>query len=288
MASRGAAREGAGVSERDTPASSEGILASIVARKRDEVRRLVPREPTDAVGPRRNVASSLRRAMGQPLRLIAENKRRSPSAGPLSTKLETAERVVRYAEAGAAMVSVLCDAPFFDGSWNDVLLARRALVARGHHIPLLAKEFILDERQLREARACGADAVLLIARIVDAPTLRALLAAASDLGLESLVEVATEVELGWAVDAGATIIGVNARDLDRLVMDPERAARVLEAIPASSVAVYLSGVKGPDDVLRIAKTRADAALIGETLMRQDEPEALLGTLVATAAARTET
>lgn len=261
-----------------------GVLASIVEAKKREVHGLKHRTCYARVpeGPRRNVATSLRRAAGQPLHLIAENKPKSPSAGVLSTVLSTAGRVVAYAKSGAAMVSVLCDAEFFGGSWDDVVDARRALAASGSSIPVLAKEFIVDERQLREASACGADAVLLIARILDREKLREMYVQAGSLGLESLVEVATEEELEWAIAAGATIIGVNARDLDTLVMDPDRAARVLEAIPDGAIPLYLSGVKGPEDVRRIAKTRAHAALVGEALMREDDPHALLASMIAAA------
>lgn len=261
-----------------------GVLDAIVAAKELEVEALV-RTPAAARGshvPRRNMASSLRRRGGEPLRLIAENKRRSPSAGALSVALSTPERVARYAGSGAAMVSVLCDAEFFGGSWNDVALARDALASIGSSIPVLAKEFILHERQLSEARACGADAVLLIARISGKKALGALHERAAALGLESLVEVVTEEELAWALDAGAEVVGVNARDLDTLVIDAERAARVLEAIPPACIPVYLSGLKRPGDVARIASTRAHAALVGESLMREDDPRALLTALVAAA------
>lgn len=261
-----------------------GVLQSIVDSKRAEVHRLRHRTCYTRVpgGPRKNVAASLRRADGEPLRLIAENKRKSPSAGALSTALGTGARAVRYAESGASMVSILCDEPFFGGSWDDVVEARSALVAAGYDIPVLAKEFVIDERQLREATACGADAVLLIARILDRTKLRELFAQAAALGLESLVEVMTEEELAAAVDAGASIIGVNARDLDTLVMDAERAARVLAAIPPTCIPLYLSGVKGPEDVKRIASTRAHAALVGETLMRTDDPREALAAMVRAA------
>jgi indole-3-glycerol phosphate synthase len=262
------------------------VLAEIVAAKQREVHGLKHRTCYTRIpdGPRKNVATALRRDVGEPLRLIAENKRKSPSAGALSTVLSTGERAVRYAASGAAMVSVLCDEAFFGGSWHDVFEARCALVAAGHAIPVLAKEFVIDERQLREASACGADAVLLIARILDHERLRDLSAQAESLGLETVVEVVTEDELAWAIAAGAKIIGVNARDLDTLVIDAERAARVLAAIPEGCISLYLSGLKAPDDVRRIAATTAHAALVGETLMREDDPRALLEAMVEAAAA----
>ncbi len=261
-----------------------GVLEAIVASKRREVHGLKHRTCYTRVGdgPRKNVSAALRRAAGQPLRLIAENKRKSPSAGVLSTTLSPAQRAVRYAEAGASMVSILCDAPFFGGSWDDVVEVRKALVSAGHSIPVLAKEFVIDERQLREASACGADAVLLIARILGAERLAQLFAQATSLGLESLVEVVTDEELAWAVAAGASIIGVNARNLDTLAMDSEGAARVLAAVPDSAISLYLSGVKGPEDVRRIAATRVDGALVGEALMREEDPRPLLSQLALAA------
>jgi indole-3-glycerol phosphate synthase len=228
------------------------------------------------------VASALRRAPGQPLRLIAENKRKSPSAGELSTALTAAERALAYAEAGASMVSVLCDGPFFGGSWDDVVDVRKALAAAGHATPVLAKEFVIDERQLREASASGADAVLLIARILDAERLAQLFTQATHLGLEPVVEIVSEEELGWAVAAGAAVIGVNARDLDTLVMDAARARTLVAAIPEGRVPLYLSGLKTPADVTAIARGPAHGALVGETLMRQDDPRPLLRDLASAA------
>jgi indole-3-glycerol phosphate synthase len=190
-----------------------------------------------------------------------------------------AARAAAYVEAGAAMVSVLCDGPFFEGSWEHLAGAR----SRIGPVPLLAKEFVIDPVQVWQARDQWADAVLLIARIVDEPTLRALADVARQEQLEPLVEVMDEAELEAALGAGARVVGVNARDLDTLGMDAERAARVLEAIPAGIVAIHLSGLKRSDDVRRVAGTRADAALVGEALMREDDPRARLRELVEAAA-----
>jgi indole-3-glycerol phosphate synthase len=257
-------------------------LADILASKRREIAALLgeprartSRAPLDVVG-------ALQRG-GGPLRLIAEVKLRSPSAGRLSRALSAEERALAYAEAGAAMVSVLCDAPFFDGSWDHLGLARTALDAAGRAVPLLAKEFVLDARQIGEARDRGGDAVLLIARIVDATRLKELARVAREEGVEPLVEVVDEPELDAALAAGARVVGVNARDLDTLAMDAERAARVLAAIPRDVVAVHLSGLKAPDDVARVARGRADAALVGEALMRLDDPRRALLELLDAAA-----
>lgn len=262
---------------------SGGTLDAILASKRAELAVLGDVTPEPRWRPRGEVASRLARHDAAPLRLLAENKRRSPSAGALSTVLSTGARVVRYAEGGATMVSVLCDAPFFGGSWDDVHEARGALEDAGHEARILAKEFVLDERQLVLAAARGADAVLLIVRIVTPARLAALLTAAHALGLEALVEVATRVELDVALGAGARIVGVNARDLDTLVVDVTRAEAVLAAIPRGVVAAHLSGIRAGDDVRRVAAGRADAALVGEVLMRADDPGPLLGDLARAAA-----
>ncbi len=251
-----------------------GVLADILAKKRAEIPALRARlaARTEALRATRDVLALLARPPGAPLRLLAEHKRRSPSAGVLSTVLSPAARACLYAEAGAAMVSVLTDAGFFDGSWEHVVQARAAL---GEATPILAKEFVLDEIQIDAARAFGADTVLLIARIVDAEALARLVDHARKRGMEPLVEVATDHELESALAARAKLIGVNARDLDTLAMDREKAARVLANIPEDCVALHLSGLKTPEDVRAVATTRADGALVGEVLMRQDDPRPLL-------------
>jgi indole-3-glycerol phosphate synthase len=240
------------------------------------------REPIDVV-------SALRRRAPDPggpsdttcpaLNLIAEVKLRSPSAGPLSRALTPAERALAYADAGVAMVSVLCDAKFFDGAWEHVSQVRGRLDETGKRLPVLAKEFVIDQRQIREARDRGADAILLIARIVSSHDLVELVARARDMGVEPLVEVTDERELDGALAAGARVIGVNARDLDSLEMDAARAARVIGAIGADSVVVHFSGVRDASDIDRIARGRADAALVGEVLMRDDDPRERLVSLV---------
>jgi len=262
-----------------------GVLEEILASKRAEVHRLRHRTcyARIAEGPRGHVLETLTRPGGAPLRLIAEHKKKSPSAGMLSQALDPAARALAYAESGAAMISVLCDEPFFGGSWDDLVEIRTALDAVGRKVPLLAKEFVIDDRQLREASACGADAVLLIVRIVTQPQLVHLAEHARSLGLEPLVEVASEDELSRALDAKASLIGVNARDLDTLEMDAARAARVLAAMPPSCVPLYLSGLRAPEDVTRVARTRAHGALVGETLMREDDPRPLLAAMVRAAA-----
>ena len=181
------------------------------------------------------------------------------------------------------MVSVLCDGPFFDGSWDHLAAARRALDAARRAVPLLAKEFVLDERQIAEARDRGADAVLLIARIVDAPMLAVLARAARDEGLEPLVEVAAErsstprsrPERGSWASTRATST--------RSRWTPRAPRGSSHASTPDVVAVHLSGLRSPDDVARVARQRADAALVGEALMRQDDPSVLLRAMLAASA-----
>lgn len=260
---------------------TSAVLDRILAAKRGEVEGL--EIPPGARGvPVLPFAERMRRGRGEPLRLIAEVKRRSPSAGPLSTALSPAARALAYVRAGASAVSVLCDAAFFDGSWDHVAAVRDAFEAAGARVPILAKEFVLDERQVVMAERVGADAVLLIVRVLGAQRTRALVDEARARGIEPLVEVATEAELAVALDSGATVVGVNARDLDTLVMDAERARRVVAQVPARCVALYLSGLRSDGDIDDLALLPIDGALVGETLMRVDDPTAPLEAMVAAA------
>ncbi len=249
------------------------MLERILSVKRDEVAALRERRLPSPPSELRRV--QLSRPAGEPLRLIAEIKRRSPSAGALSTRLGVPERAAAYERAGARMLSVLADRQFFDGAWEHLAEARAAC-----ELPILCKEFVIEEAQLDAARAFGADAVLVIVRCLPPGKLAPMIAAARARQLVPLVEVVTEDEAARALDAGADLVGVNARDLDTLEMDGERAARVLATLPAAVTRVHLSGIAAPADVTRVAASPADAALVGETLMRQDDPEPLLRELVA--------
>jgi indole-3-glycerol phosphate synthase len=252
-----------------------GVLDEILTRKRNELvelrRRVLPPFP------RRVVPVDLRRKPDGSLRILAENKKRSPSAGALSTVLGVAERAAAYERAGASMISVLCDSHFFGGDYEDLIRARE-----GSSLPLLCKEFIVDESQLDCALAYGASAALLIVRCLSDEALDRLLPATIARGLLPIVEVATEAEAELALRAGATTIGVNARDLDTLEMKPERAAAILRGLPNHITKLHLSGLAKPEDVKQVFDGPADAALVGEILMRQDDPEPLLRSLVAAA------
>jgi indole-3-glycerol phosphate synthase len=248
------------------------VLEGILGNKRAELaalRRLPLPEPP-ALRP-----VSLARAAGDGLRLIAEIKLRSPSAGPLSTQLSVAERAAAYERGGAHMISVLCDAKFFGGGYAHLAEARAS-----SSLPILCKEFVIDELQLDLARSYGADAVLLIARCLEPARLRSLAQAARARGLEVLVEVHAPAEVPVVLDAGATLVGVNARDLDTLLMHAEQAQRILAELPASVTRVHLSGLHAEAQVEAVAASRADAALIGECLMREADPTELLARLVA--------
>ena len=258
-----------------------GVLEQILASKRREISERLPlalsasktaslRKPSIA-----NLCEQLARRPGEPLRLLAEIKRRSPSAGPLSTLLSVAERAQCYARGGVAVISVLTDQEFFGGSFDDL-----RTVAETVSTPVLCKDFVLDARQIQQAAEAGATLILLIMRIVpDDASLRALTDAARERGLEPLFEVATEAELERALTMNPRIIGVNARDLDTLTMNQDQAAAVLQQIPHDVIALHLSGLHAPADIRAIASSRADGALVGEALMRCDDPTLLLSHLM---------
>ena len=208
--------------------------------------------------------------------LIAEVKRSSPSAGPIAADGDDlVARARAYKAGGAAAISVLCEPHWFGGSVDD-LRAVRAAVA----IPVLAKEFVVDERQLPLLRAAGADAVLLLAALHPARRLARLVDRARDVGLEPLVEAHNERELERAIGSGARLIGVNNRDLRTLAVDLERADRLRASIPADRLAVAESGVRDPAVVARWRALEYDAVLVGEALIRSADPAAAVRTFVA--------
>jgi indole-3-glycerol phosphate synthase len=214
---------------------------------------------------------SFRAALRRPaVAVIAEVKRRSPSAGSIREDLDPGDRAALYAAHGAAAISVLTDGPFFGGSMHDLRAA-----AERCPLPVLRKDFILDEIQILEARAAGASAVLLIVRVLERARLEALLRYAADLGLDALVEVHTAGELATALDSGAAIIGVNSRDLDTFRIDPGAAWKLLAQIPSDRIAVAESGIAGQSDVARVAEAGADAVLIGTALSAAGSPANLL-------------
>jgi indole-3-glycerol phosphate synthase len=219
---------------------------------------------------------SFRAALRRPtVAIIAEVKRRSPSAGSIREDLDPGERASLYAAHGAAAISVLTDGPYFGGSMQDLRVA-----AERCPLPLLRKDFILDEVQILEARAAGASAVLLIVRVLQRARLEALLGYAAELGLDALVEVHSPSELGAALESGASVIGVNSRDLDTFRIDTEAAWEIVREVPSNCIAVAESGMARQIDVMRVAEAGADAVLIGTALSAAPSPDRLLGELSA--------
>ena len=205
--------------------------------------------------------------------LVAEVKRRSPSAGSIRADLDPAEHAERFARHGAAAVSVLTDGPFFGGSIADL----EAVVARVR-VPVLRKDFILEETQILEARAAGAAAVLLIVRALSEARLRVLLGFAAAAGLDALVEVHTAAELESALAADARIVGVNSRDLDTFRIDVDAAWTLLGSVPFDRVAIAESGMASVADVERAAAAGADAVLVGTALSAAADPAAQVAAL----------
>ena len=209
------------------------------------------------------------------LHLIAEVKRRSPSAGAIVEGDDAVARARAYAAGGASAISVLCEPHWFGGSVDDLRAVRAAV-----SVPVLAKEFVVDPRQLDLLRAAGADLVLLLAVLHPAKRLARLVAAARDLGLEPLVEAHDARELEAALGTGARLIGINNRDLRTLDVDPERAVRLRELVPDDRLAIAESGVRDTATIARWRATGFDAALVGEALMRSPDPSAAARAFVA--------
>jgi indole-3-glycerol phosphate synthase len=219
----------------------------------------------------RDFAGALR---GDGLTCIAEIKRRSPSKGDLDAGLQPDVVAKEYAVGGAACLSVLTDEDHFGGSPEDLGAARRAC-----SLPVLRKDFTVQEADVADARLMGADAVLLIVAALSDEELRRFSARAGELGLTALVEVHDEEELRRALAAGARVVGVNQRDLRTFAVDHERARALAQGIPPDVVAVAESGIRGAGDARRLAEAGYDAILVGETLVRAtDRGAALRGLL----------
>lgn len=247
------------------------VLEQILAAKGEEIERLRPRGPELrrlAAGqkPARPFRAALR--AGNNVALIAEFKRRSPSAGWIRQDGSVADITTAYSEAGARAISVLTDHEFFAGELSDLETTREKT-----SVPALRKDFIIDEIQLLEARAAGADAVLLIVRALTNLQLRDLIEEARALGMDTLVECHDAAEVDRALHAGADVVGINNRDLATFHVDHDLAARIARMIPASVTLVAESGVRTPADVARIGAAGIDAVLVGEALMRAPDVRA---------------
>ena len=251
-----------------------GFLTDVIG----DLRRRLERDPLDESGmlavamhlpPPRPFVDALR---GTPPALIAEYKRSSPSAGAIAEP-DVASQSRAYQEGGAAAISVLTEPTRFDGALADLRAVR--LVAS---LPVLRKDFLVHPAQVIESRAAGGDAVLLIAAALSALELKGMLAVAADLGLGALVETHSEEDLAKALATDAPVIGVNARDLETLDVDLERALAMLPGVPSDRIAVLESGVSTREDVERAIDAGARGVLVGETLMRSPDPRATIRSL----------
>jgi indole-3-glycerol phosphate synthase len=215
---------------------------------------------------------------GDGVKVIAEVKRSSPSKGALAIIADPAGLAADYAAGGASVISVLTERRRFGGSLEDLAAVRAAV-----DIPVLRKDFIFSSYQLWEARAFGADVVLLIVAALDQVTLVGLLERAESLGMTALVEVHDEAETERALQAGARVIGINARNLKTLEVDRDTFGRLAPHIPAGIVKVAESGVRGPHDVLEYAQAGATAVLVGESLVTGGPPREAVAALIAAGA-----
>ena len=254
-------------------------LEEIVAYKRLELAQLKKRQPISrleqALKSRPRVRN-FRQAIHRPgvLSLIAEIKRSSPSAGPIRPQADAVETARIYEGAGAQALSVLTESKFFGGRLEDLSVVRSQV-----SLPVLRKDFLLEEYQVLEAAASGADAVLLIMAILDRSLIRRLLRLAQDIQLEVLVEVHTEPEIEEVLEAGAFVIGMNNRDLATMKVDLKTTQRLIQMIPSDRVIVSESGLHSRTDVEFVQKCGAHAVLIGEEFMKSDDIAAKVKELI---------
>jgi indole-3-glycerol phosphate synthase len=269
--------------------SRPSVLERILSETREQLerrKRSVPLKALEAqaaaqVGlSRKRAPGRFRQALALPgIGVIAEFKRRSPSAGRLRENADVATIAGAYERGGASALSVLTEGPNFEGSLEDLRAARASC-----GLPILRKDFIVDPYQLYEARAAGADAVLLIVAALDQDELAALHELATRLGLDVLVEVHDRDELRRATRVGARLIGINNRDLHDFTVDVGRTSRLLGEMPAGAIVVSESGIGAPEQLRTLEREGVSAVLVGESLMRAPDPhEALVALLVATQA-----
>jgi indole-3-glycerol phosphate synthase len=239
------------------------ILDKIVAQKKREIASLPTRSQNPAPRPdRRDFLAALQASKRGSIALIAEVKKASPSAGVICADFDPVRIACAYESAGAACLSVLTDEQFFQGSLGYLRAIRSAV-----GLPLLRKDFIIDERQIPESADNGADAILLIVRILDDAQLKDFHAVASAFGLAVLVEVHDETELDRALGIGAKLLGVNNRNLDTFVVDLATTGRLASRVPAGALLVAESGIHTRADVEQIQRAGARAILVGESLMK---------------------
>ena len=253
-----------------------GVLERIVKSKRAEVEalRTVRADLSHAAGDApepRPVLEPLRRSAN--VSLIAEVKRRSPAAGDIDAGLDPSELAAGYEEGGASAISVLTDSRWFGGSLDDLLDVRGAC-----GVPVLRKDFVIDPVQVTEARAGGADLVLLIVRILDPVLMRDMRAMIHDMGMTALVEAHDEWEVEAALEAGASLVGVNNRDLSVFRTDLAVTERLAKYVPADVLLVSESGIASAEDVARVAAAGADAVLVGEALVRSGDRRGMVAAM----------
>ncbi|MGD8895293.1 MAG: indole-3-glycerol phosphate synthase TrpC [Acidobacteriota bacterium] len=261
------------------PATGSSVLDEILARTRQHVANQKAECSLEELQNRaqlaqkaRPFASALRRK--GTVSIIAEHKRRSPSRGAIREDLVPADVARGYEAAGAAALSVLTDEPFFGGRLEHLVEARAAT-----RLPVVRKDFVLDPWQVWEARAAGADAVLLIVAALGDDELKTLLETAGAVGLDALVEVHDRGELDRALEAGARVVGVNNRNLKTMEVSLQTAISLSSAIPDGVVKVAESGIRTGEDVRRLRETGFDAFLVGERLMSAPDPGEALRTLI---------
>ncbi len=256
------------------------VLDRILAETREEVERRKRELPLSSAslpdaqppGGARRFHDALR---GEGVGVIAEFKRRSPSAGSLREKPQLAQIVRSYERGGAVAVSILTEGPNFEGAIEDLHAARAVC-----DLPLLRKDFVVDTYQLHEARAAGADAVLLIVAALQPAELASLHGCARAIGLDVLVEVHDRQELQDALAVGAEIVGINNRDLRDLSVDLERTARLMNDVPPGVTVVSESGIAAAEQLWRLGERGVQAVLVGESLMRSADPAAALRALTS--------
>ncbi len=251
------------------------VLDQIVRAKRAEIGRLHPwrsalRKQAESAAAARDFGASL---TGERVAVIAEVKRRSPSAGWIRRDANAAGLASAYAHGGASSISVLTDGEHFGGSREDLEAVRSAV-----EVPVLRKDFVLEPVQVYEARAMGADAVLLIVRLLDDEALADLVDLSASLGMAALVETHEAGEIERALKAGARVVGINNRDLSKFETDLATTERLMPEVPGDVVVVAESGIHTAADVERVAVAGVDAVLVGESLVRADDPEAAVASL----------
>ncbi|HYT25928.1 MAG TPA: indole-3-glycerol phosphate synthase TrpC [Actinomycetota bacterium] len=262
------------------PAALSSFLARAVADAREDAERRAAKLPLDAIKEAATAAPpprGFRAALSQSkpgVALIAEIKRRSPSRGDIRPDLDPAALARAYQRGGAAAVSILTEPRHFAGSPTDLRAAHAAT-----DLPVLRKDFIITPYQVWEARAWGADALLLIVAALDPALLTALLTETAAAGLDALVEVHTRAEAETAAASGATLVGINARDLATLGVDPGRFAAVRDVLAGEVTVVAESGIHDRAGVLAVASAGADAVLVGESLVRARDPAAAAAALL---------